>query len=284
MSKSDQNDATIRIGGELVVRRFGYGAMRIVGPGVWNQPPNRDEVLAVLRALPSLGVDFVDTADSYGPNISEELIREALHPYAGMTIATKAGLVRTGPDQWTPMGRPEYLMQQAYASCFRLGLDRIPLWQLHRIDPTVPRDEQFDAIRQLLSDGVIAYAGLSEVAVEDIEAASKFFKVASVQNRFNLLDRSSENVLEHCERKGIAFIPWFPLGAGGLVKGKGTLDDIAKRHESTPGQIALAWLLARSPVIVPIPGTSKLSHLRENVAAREIELSSAEVGALNGLA
>ena len=272
---------TFRIGGVLRVNRLGYGAMRIVGPGIWDRPADRAEVLRTLRALPQLGIDFIDTADSYGPNMSEELIREALYPYPDMVVATKAGLVRTGPDQWTPLGRPEYLIQQAHASRMRLGLDSIPLWQLHRIDPNVPRDEQFDAIRRLLSDGVIAHAGLSEVSVAEITAASKFFEVATVQNRYNVTDRSSEDVLAHCEQHGIGFIPWFPLGAGNLVDGRDALEAIARRHGASAGQIAIAWLLARSPVILPIPGTSKLDHLRENVAARDIQLSPADMSALD---
>ena len=284
MSQTDTKSLKFSIGGALPVNRLGYGAMRIVGPGIWEQPADRSEVLRTLRALPGLGVDFIDTADSYGPNISEDLIREALHPYPDMVIATKAGLVRTGPDQWTALGRPEYLIQQAHASRMRLGLDQIPLWQLHRIDPKVPRDEQFGAIRRLLSDGVIARAGLSEVTVEEIEAASRVFTVSTVQNRYNLTDRSSEDVLTHCEQHGIGFIPWFPLGAGDLVKGRDTLDGIAGNHDASAGQIAIAWLLARSPVILPIPGTSKLDHLQENVAARDIELSAEEMSLLNRMA
>ena len=196
------------------LNRLGFGAMRITGPGVWGEPEDRAEALRTLRRLPALGVNFIDTADSYGPDVSEELIREALHPYgADLLIATKAGLVRTGPNRWIPLGRPDYLIQQAHKSRRRLGVEQIGLWQLHRIDPTVPRDEQFDAIKSLLDDGVIRHAGLSEVSVEDIEAASKVFKVATVQNRYNLVDRKSEDVLAHCERAGIGFIPWYPLAA-----------------------------------------------------------------------
>jgi aryl-alcohol dehydrogenase-like predicted oxidoreductase len=225
-------------------------------------------------------VNFIDTADSYGPNVSEDLIREALHPYGDIVVATKAGLARTGPDKWIPLGRPEYLIQQAYASRRRLGVEQIALWQLHRIDPKVPRDEQFGAVRELLDSGVIGHAGLSEVSIADIEAAARVFEVASVQNRYNLFNRDSEAILQHCEARGIAFIPWSPLSAGGLTRPGTPLDTIAKQHRATPGQIALAWLLRRSPVMLPIPGTSKVSHLEANMAALSIELSDAESKAL----
>jgi aryl-alcohol dehydrogenase-like predicted oxidoreductase len=269
-----------KIAGQTQVSRLGFGAMRITGPGIWGPPADRAEALRTLRRLPALGVDFVDTADSYGPNISEELIREALYPYRHMLVATKAGLARTGPDQWTPLGRPEYLIQQAHASRVRLGVEKIGLWQLHRIDPRVPADEQFGAVRQLLDDGVILHAGLSEVSVADIQAASKFFKVATVQNRYNLSDRGSEAVLDHCAAQGIGFIPWYPLAAGGLTKAGEVVDRIARQHGATPGQIALAWLLARSPVMLPIPGTSKVAHVEENMAAADIELSGEEFDAV----
>lgn len=258
--------------------------MRITGPGIWGEPPDRHEALRTLRRLPELGVDFVDTADSYGPNIAEDLIREALHPYGRILVATKAGLVRAGPDQWTPLGRPEYLIQQAHASRHRLGVEQIGLWQLHRIDPKTPRDEQFGAIRHLLDSGVIAHAGLSEVSVADIKAASKVFKVATVQNRYNLADRTSEAVLQYCEQNGIGFIPWFPLSAGSLTRSGSAPDIIARRHHASPGQIALAWLLRRSPVMLPIPGTSRVAHLEENVAAAAIELSAEEFASLSALA
>lgn len=264
------------------LHRLGFGAMRITGSGVWGEPEDRAEALRTLRRLPALGVNFIDTADSYGPDVSEELIREALHPYgADLLIATKAGLVRTGPNRWIPLGRPDYLIQQAHKSRRRLGVEQIGLWQLHRIDPTVPRDEQFDAIKSLLDDGVIRHAGLSEVSVEDIEAASKVFKVATVQNRYNLVDRKSEDVLAHCERAGIGFIPWYPLAAGDLARPGGVLDAVAQRHGATPGQIALAWLLKRSPVMLPIPGTAKVAHLEENMAAARIALSDADFAALD---
>ena len=283
---SAQRSGTFRLGGELQIHRLGFGAMRITGDGIWGEPADRAEALRTLRALPELGVDFIDTADSYGPDVSEPLIREALHPYpAGLVIATKGGLTRTGPNvpgvPWVPLGRPEYLIQQACKSLRKLGVERIDLWQLHRIDPKVPRDEQFGAIRQLIDDGVIRLAGLSEVSVEDIEAARKVFPVASVQNRYNLVDRTSEAVLDHCERHGIGFIPWFPLAAGELARPGSALDRIAAAHGASPSQIALAWTLARSPVMLPIPGTGKRAHLEQNVAAADIVLSPAEFAELD---
>jgi aryl-alcohol dehydrogenase-like predicted oxidoreductase len=267
--------------GDFKVHRFGFGSMRLTGRGIWGPPTDRAEALRTLQRLPGLGVNFVDTADSYGPAIAEELIREALHPYGEIVVATKAGLARTGPDRWVPLGRPEYLIQQAHVSRRRLGVEQIGLWQLHRIDPKVPRDEQFGAVRSLLDSGVIRHAGLSEVSVEDIEAAAKVFKVTTVQNRYNLVERSSEGVLEHCAKHGIGFIPWFPLAAGSLAGPGSLLDGIAKQHRAVPGQIALAWLLQRSPVMLPIPGTSKVAHLEENVAAVNIELSAEEFAALD---
>ncbi len=274
---------TFNIGGELPIHRLGFGAMRITGPGIWGEPADRPEALRTLRRLPELGVNFIDTADSYGPNVSEELIREALHPYNGIVVATKAGLVRSAPDRWTPLGRPEYLIQQAHASRRRLGVERIDLWQLHRIDSRVPRGEQFDAVKSLIDDGVIRYAGLSEVSVEEIEAASRVFKVATVQNRYNLVDRGSEAVLDYCTKHGIGFIPWFPLAAGELLGPDSPLIRIAKAHGATPSQVALAWTLQRSPVMIPIPGTSKVAHLEENVGAADIALSAADVTALDRL-
>jgi pyridoxine 4-dehydrogenase len=226
-------------------------------------------------------VNFIDTADSYGPNVSEELIREALHPYPNMLIATKAGLTREGPDQWTPLGRPDYLIKQAHGSRQRLGVEQIGLWQLHRIDPKTPRDEQFGAIKQLLDEGVIRHAGLSEVSVDEIKAASKYFKVATVQNRYNLVDRTSEAVLDYCTQNGIGFIPWYPLAAGSLTESGALLDTMAKSHGVTQAQIALAWLLMRSPVMLPIPGTSKVAHLEQNMMAADVKLSDEEFAALN---
>jgi pyridoxine 4-dehydrogenase len=271
---------TFQIGGRTV-NRLGFGAMRLAGPGIWGEPKDRAAVLQTLRRLRELDVNFVDTADSYGPDISEQLIREALHPYAGIVVATKAGLARTGPDVWTPLGRPEYLIQQAHKSCRNLGVDRIDLWQLHRIDPKVPRDEQFGAIKELLDTGLICNAGLSEVSVRDIKAASKVFKVATVQNRFNLVDRTHEGVLDYCEGQGIGFIPWFPLAAGDLVKPGALLDRIAERRGARPSQIALAWMLKRSPVMLPIPGTSQVAHLEENVGAAALRLTDEEFDSLD---
>ncbi|HEU4624720.1 MAG TPA: aldo/keto reductase [Steroidobacteraceae bacterium] len=273
---------TFLIGGTRQINRFGFGAMRITGPGQWGEPEDREEALRTVKRLPALGVNFIDTADSYGPDVSERIIREALYPYPkDMLIATKAGLARTGPDRWIPLGRPEYLIQQAHKSLRNLGVERIGLWQLHRIDPKVPRDEQFAAVKSLLDDGIIEFAGLSQVSVEEIEAAARVFKVVTVQNRYNLIDRSSEDVLEYCEKKNIGFIPWFPLAAGDLAKSGSLLDEIAKRHRATPSQVALAWVLKRSPVMLPIPGTSKVKHLEENVAAVNIELSNEEFAALD---
>ena len=270
-----------RIGGAFDVNRLGFGAMRVVGRGIWGPPADRAEALKTLRRLPDLGVDFIDTADSYGPNFSEELIREALAPYGKIHIATKGGLARTGPNIWIPVGRPEYLIQQANTSRWRLGVEIIDLWQLHRIDPKVPAGEQFDAIATLIKDKVIRCAGLSEVTVAQIEAASKVFAVATVQNRYNFMDRASEAALDHCEKNGIGFIPWAPLDAGASARPGSALDQIAHKHKATPGQIALAWLLKRSPVMLPIPGTGKVAHLEENVGAAAIELSDDEFATLD---
>ncbi|HXJ18663.1 MAG TPA: aldo/keto reductase [Polyangia bacterium] len=273
---------TFSIGGDLPVHRLGFGAMRITGPGIWGEPPDHDEVVRTLRRVRELGIDFVDTADSYGPDVSERLLREVLHPYGRIRIATKGGFARTGPDRWVALGRPEYLIQQAEKSRRQLGVDRIDLWQLHRVDPKVPRDEQFDAVKSLLAAGVIRHAGLSEVQVDDIQAASKFFKVATVQNRYNVTDRRSEDVLQHCARQGIGFIPWYPLGAGDLSRGGAALAAIARRLGATVHQVALAWALRRSPVILPIPGTSQVAHLDENVAAGRLQLTDADMAALSG--
>ena len=280
-SSNASRSGQFKIGGEIPINRLGFGAMRITGPGIWGEPLDRPEALRTLKRLPALGVNFIDTADAYGPDVSERLIHEALHPYGDLLVATKGGLTRSGPDQWTPLGRPEYLIQQAHKSRRQLGVEQIGLWQLHRIDPNVPRDEQFEAIRSLIRDGVIRHAGLSEVSAADIQAASRFFKVATVQNRYNLIVRDSEDVLAYCERHGIGFIPWFPLAAGDLAKPGSLLDAIAKRHRATPGQIALAWVLKRSPVMLPIPGTSKVSHLEENVASVNVVLSDEDFAALD---
>src|SRR6478609_938395 len=268
MNPSDQPAAasgTFAIGGDLPVHRLGFGAMRITGPGIWGPPADRAEAIRILRRLPELGINFVDTADSYGPDVSEQLIREALHPYDGILIATKAGLRRPRPGAWEPDGRPTYLREQAIKSREKLGLEQIGLWQLHRIDPKVPREQQFAAVKSLQDEGIIRHAGLSNVSVEDIKAASEVFKVATVQNRYNLVDRGSEGVLDYCEKHGIGFIPWYPLAAGRLAKSGSILDAVAKAHDPTPSQIALAWVLTRSPVMLPIPGTSKVAHLEENV-------------------
>jgi len=272
---------TFRIGPDMEVHRLGFGTMRLTGPGIWGPPSDHAEAVRTLQRLPQLEVNFIDTADSYGPNVAEELLREALHPYKGSFIATKAGLARTGPDQWTALGRAEYLIQQAYTSCSKLGVERIDLWQLHRIDSKVPREEQFGAVKKLLDSGVIRYAGLSEVSVADIKAASRVFKVATVQNRYNLVDRASEDVLDYCTEHKIGFIPWFPLAAGDLASPGSVLDSIAKKYHAAPSQVALAWMLKRSPVMLPIPGTSKVSHLEENVAGVAIELSDEDFKALD---
>jgi pyridoxine 4-dehydrogenase len=281
MAVSAALSGTFRIGGDMDVQRLGFGSMRLTGRGIWGPPQDRAEAIRTLQRVPQVGINFIDTADSYGPNVAEELIREALHPYEGVFVATKAGLARTGPDQWTPLGRAEYLIQQACTSCSRLGVERIDLWQLHRIDPKVPRDEQFGAIKTLLDRGVIRHAGLSEVSVSDIEAALKIFKVATVQNRYNLVDRGSEDVLDYCADAGIGFIPWFPLAAGDLAGPGSVLDGMAKKYSATPSQVALAWILKRSPVMLPIPGTSKVAHLEENVAGVAIELSDEDFATLD---
>lgn len=277
------HSGVFKIGGDMPVNRLGFGAMRITGNGVWGEPADKEECLRTLRKLPELDIDFIDTADSYGPEVSERLIHEALFPYKNIKIATKAGLARTAPNIWIPLGRPEYLRQQAILSIRRLGVERLDLWQLHRIDPKVPQSEQFDAIKAMQSEGLIWHVGLSEVSVKEIEAAQKFFKVATVQNRYNLADRTSEDVLDFCEKHGIGFIPWFPLAAGDLAKPGSRLEAIAKKHDAVPSQIALAWLLKRSPVMLPIPGTSKVKHLEENVAGANIKLSDDEFAELSAL-
>ena len=282
MAKLDaRKSGSFKIGGDIEIHRLGFGAMRITGPGIWGPPTDRAEALRTLKRLPELGIDFIDTADSYGPDVSEQLIREALHPYDGILIATKAGFRRPSAGVWEMDGRPDYLREQAIKSCEKLGVKQIGLWQLHRIDPKVPREKQFAAVKALLDDGIIKHAGLSEVSVADIKAASKVFEVATVQNRYNLIDRGSEDVLDHCAKNGIGFIPWRPLAAGKLVQKGSLLDRIAKAHGASPRQIALAWVLKRSPVMLPIPGTSKVFHLEENVAAVNIELSDKEFDALD---
>ena len=269
------------IGGEISVNRLGFGAMQITGPGVWGPPRDAAEAIRVLKRLPELGVNFIDTADSYGPDVSEQLIHKALHPYDGLLVATKAGFTRSGPNMWHVDCRPEYLIAQAHKSRRQLGVEQIGLWQLHRIDSRVPRAEQFGAIKQLLDDGVIRHAGLSEVSVADIKAASQVFRVATVQNSYNLADRESDDVVDYCEANSIGFIPYYPLGDGELARPGGALDRLAKARGATPGQIALAWLLKRSPVMLPIPGTSKVTHLEENVAAASLTLTDAEFASLD---
>lgn len=273
--------ATFALGGDLTVNRLGFGAMRLTGKGVWGPPADRDECLRVLRRAVELGVDFIDTADSYGPAVSEELIREALHPYDGVTIATKAGLLRTAPDVWEPLGFPAYLRQQCEMSLRRLGVETIDLFQLHRIDAKFPAEDQIGELAALRDEGKIRHIGLSEVTSGQLAAARTITPIASVQNMYNLTMRDAEPVLEVCEADGIAFIPWFPLAAGPLAAADGPLQRIAADHDASPSQLALAWLLARSPVMVPIPGTSKVAHLEENVAAARIELTGTEFDALS---
>lgn len=266
-----------RIGGDLPVDRLGYGAMQLTGPGVWGDPKDPDEAVRVLRRAVELGVTFIDTADSYGPFVSELLIRKALHPYADdVVVATKAGLTRSGPGDWRPVGRPEYLRQQCELSLRHLGLETIGLYQLHRIDAKVPLADQLGELALLKQEGKIRHIGLSEVTVEQIEQARAITEIASVQNLYNLVNRKAEAVLEHCERHGLAFIPWFPIATGELAKPGGPLDGISRAHGATPAQLALAWLLRRSPVMLPIPGTSSVAHLEENVAAAEVTLTDDE--------
>jgi aryl-alcohol dehydrogenase-like predicted oxidoreductase len=281
MSPTATSAGTFKIGGDLQVTRLGYGAMRITGEGIWGPPKDHTAAIAVLKRAPELGVDFIDTADSYGPEDSENLIHEALHPFNGVTVATKGGFTRHGPGLWAAVGRPEYLRQCCLMSMRRLGLETIELWQLHRIDPEVPREQQFGLMKELKDEGKVRRLGLSEVSVEEIKAAQEVFEVATVQNRYNLTNRQYEDVLEYCEQQGIGFIPWFPLAAGELAEPGGVLAEVAAAHDATPGQVALAWLLARSPVMLPIPGTNSVEHLEENVAAAELELTVDEVARLD---
>jgi len=276
-----RRSGTFTIGGEFPINRLGFGAMRITGAGIWGEPEDRAEAIRVLERLPALHVDFIDTANSYGPDVSEMLIREALYPYEGLLIATKAGIERPSPGIWNLNGDPDHLRAEALRSCEKLGVSQIELWQLHRIDPNVPRADQLAAVRGLLDDGHVRHVGLSEVSVDDIRAAQEMFPVATVQNHYNLVQRKSEDVLDYCEANGIGFIPWYPLASGDLAREGSILDEIARAHEASPGQVALAWLLARSPVMLPIPGTSKVVHLEENVAACNIALSAAEFAALD---
>jgi aryl-alcohol dehydrogenase-like predicted oxidoreductase len=280
MSKSTLSAAasgTFLLGGDLSVHRLGYGAMRITGKGIWGEPRNPDEAKRVLHRVVELGINFIDTADSYGPEVSERLIAEALHPYPkDLVIATKGGLTRSGPDQWAPLGRPEYLRQCVELSLRRLRLERIDLYQLHRFDAKVPMAETLGALQEMQKAGKIRHIGLSEVSVKEIEQARKIVNVVSVQNLYNLSDRKHDDVVTYCEKEKLGFIPWFPVAAGDLAKPGGVLDSAAKRHGATVSQLALAWLLHRSPVMLPIPGTSSVVHLEENTAAASLQLKPAE--------
>jgi pyridoxine 4-dehydrogenase len=271
------------LGGTMPVTRLGYGAMRITGPGIWGEPADRAVAIRVLRRAVDLGVDFIDTADSYGPFISEELIREALHPYAGVTVATKGGLTRSGPDQWGTVGRPEYLRQCVEGSLTRLGLDTIDLYQLHRIDPLVPAADQVGELSNLRKEGKIRHIGLSEVSVAEIREARLTTPVASVQNLYNVLERRSEAVLDYCEREGLGFLPYCPIASGQFAAPTGKLATLAKESGATAVQVSLAWLLRRSPVMLPIPGTGSPEHLDENVGAAEVELTDEQFEAMSGL-
>ncbi|PZE76167.1 MULTISPECIES: aldo/keto reductase [unclassified Curtobacterium] len=273
---------TFRIGGDLEVHRLGYGTMQLTGPGVWGPPKDHDEAIRVLKRSVELGVDFFDTADSYGPYVAEELLREALHPYGDdIVIATKAGLTRTGPNEWPPVGRPEYLRQEAEMSLRRLGLERIDLFQLHRIDPKVPLEDQIGELAKLQDEGKIRHIGLSEVSVDEVKAAQEIATIVTVQNLYNLSNRSSEDLLDWSEEQGIGFIPWFPLATGQLSGEGSPLSELAKQHDASPSQLALAWLLKRSPVMLPIPGTSSVAHLEDNLAGALIDLTDDEFEALS---
>jgi pyridoxine 4-dehydrogenase len=272
---------TFMLGGELEVRRLGFGAMRITGPGIWGPPADHDEAIAVLRRAVELGVNLIDTADSYGPDVSEELIAEALYPYPeDLLIATKGGLIRTGPNRWPRDGRAEHLREACEGSLRRLRLDTIELYQHHSPDKKVPYERSIAALKELQDEGKIHHIGVSNVSVDQLETAREIVEVVSVQNRFNLTDRHSQDVLERCEELGIAFFPWAPIAAGELAEPGGPVDRIASAHDASPGQVALAWLLARSAAIVPIPGTSSVEHLEENLAAADLQLTADELGAL----
>lgn len=289
MSESDLDTLVSASGtfplGDKTVHRLGFGAMRLTGPGIWGEPKDRPEAIRTLRRAIELGIDFIDTADSYGPYVSEELIREALHPYpANLLIATKAGLVRTGPDAWVPVGRPEYLRQEAEMSLRRLGVERLDLFQLHRIDPKVPQEEQFGLLADLVREGKVGAVGLSEASVKEVQAARKVVEVASVQNLYNVANRQSEAVLQYCEAEGLGFIPWFPIAAGELARPGGPVDRVVKAVGASPSQVALAWLLKRSPVMLPIPGTSSVRHLEENCAAANVELTDEQMKSLSAAA
>lgn len=276
---------TVSIAGELTVNRLGYGAMRLTGEGIWGDPKNPAECKRVLKRLLDLNVNFIDTANSYGPEVSENLIAKALHPYpSGLIIATKGGLTRQGPDLWAPVARAEYLRECVEMSLRRLKVERIDLYQLHRFDPKVPVEESLGELRKMQEEGKIHHIGISETSVDEIEQARKIVNVVSVQNRYNITDRTHEKVVDYCDKNHIAFIPWFPLAAGDLTKPDGVLDRLAKAHKATTSQIAIAWLLHRSPVMLPIPGTSKVKHLEENVAAAELKLDESEWQSLEAAA
>jgi pyridoxine 4-dehydrogenase len=290
VSSVDLND-TITIG-ERSYRRFGYGAMRLTGPGRWGPPEDHEGALRVLRRAVELGVEFIDTADSYGPYVNEQIIREALHPYPeSLLVATKAGLVRTGPLQWFPVGRPKYLRQECEMSLIRLGLDHLDLFQLHRIDPEVPQEEQFGLLRDLRDEGKVRHVGLSNVTVSEIEAARRIVPITSVQNRYNVIERKDDDVVDYCTRHGIVFIPWFPMGAGRIAAGDpaaadatpGPVERVAGQLGVTASQVCLAWLLHRSPAVLPIPGTSSVAHLEENVAAATISLDAGQLALLDAV-
>lgn len=275
---------TFKIGGHLPVHRLGFGAMQLTGPGIWGEPANRAEAIAVLRRAVELGINLIDTADSYGPYVSESLICEALYPYpAGLVIATKAGLVRTGPGAWTPLGRPEYLRQECEMSLRRLKLERIDLFQLHRIDPNVAAEDQFGLLRDLQNEGKVRCVGLSEVSVAEITAARRVVPIATVQNLYNLAERKSEDVLDYCTREQLGFIPWFPLATGNLAAPGSPLRSVAERLKAQPSQVAIAWLLRKSPVMLPIPGTSKVKHLKENCSAALLKLDASSMEDLGRL-
>ncbi|MFB8891678.1 MULTISPECIES: aldo/keto reductase [Microbacterium] len=283
-TSSAHASGTFRIGGDLEVNRLGYGTMQLTGPGVWGPPKNHDEAIRVLKRAVELGVNFFDTADSYGPYVAEELLKEALHPYGDdVVIATKAGLTRTGPNEWPPLGRPEYLRQEAEMSLRRLGLDRIDLFQLHRIDPQVPLEDQVGELKKLQDEGKIRHIGLSEVTVDEVKAAQQIATIVSVQNLYNLQKRDAEELLDWSTEQGIGFIPWFPLATGGLTGADSPLSELAERKQASPAQIALAWLLKRSPVMLPIPGTSSVAHLEDNLRGAEIELTDDEFEELSKL-
>jgi pyridoxine 4-dehydrogenase len=282
---STAGGGTFTLGGDLTVHRLGFGAMRITGKGIWGPPADPEKARHLLRRVVELGVDFIDTADSYGPEVSEDLIAEALYPYpAGLVIATKGGLTRQGPNRWAPVGRPEYLRQCVEMSLRRLRVERIDLYQLHRIDPQVPAAETLGALKEMQKAGKIRHVGLSEVSVEEIEHARTILPIVSVQNEFNIANRKSEDVLDYCTKENLGFIPWFPVAAGDLAKPGGPLDETAKKHGATVAQLALAWLLHRSPVILPIPGTSSITHLEENLAAADLQLGEDEWAALDAAA